>query len=196
MVRHHLIFVPGLGDDNPLLHWEIKRFESDGFAVHIHPAPWRNQEENIQIKLKRLIALIDKLSRDGDLVSLVGISAGASLVLNAYIQRKNKISGVVNLFGRLKSGNYFPSLTFAARGNPAFSESVLTFEKSEQKLTISDRKKVLTIRATFDETVPLSTAPLAGAKNIQVPLIVHTLSIFLGILIYRKAISKFLKLLS
>ena len=191
--KHHLIFVPGLGDDNLILHWEIKRFENDGFIVHIHPAPWRNQKENLQSKLKRLISLIDKLSNDDDLVSLVGISAGASFVLNAYIQKKNKIAGVVNLFGRLNAGNHTPSLSFASRGNPVFKGSVLRFERSESKLTDTDRKKVLTIRAMLDETVPLATTPLKGAKNIQVPLVEHTLSIFLGILIYRKLITEFLK---
>lgn len=190
--KHNVVFAPGLGDDNPLLRWEMKRFESNGFVVHVHPAPWGNKNEELKPKLERLIRLIENLAASGDKVSLVGISAGASLVLNAYILKTNKITGVVNLFGRLRSKSS-PSLNFAARNSSAFKESVLMFEKNETKLTNADRKKILTVRAMFDETVPLSTTPLAGAKNIQVPLIEHTLSIYLGVLIYKRVITDFLR---
>jgi len=190
--KHHLIFVPGLSDNNKLLTWAINRFNKDEFTPHIHLAPWLKRTEKFEPKLNRLLKLIDKLSGDGDLVSLIGISAGASLVLNAYLQRKNKIIGVVNICGRLRSGTGFPSLNLASRKNPAFKQSVLGFENIEPTLTTKDKKKVLTISAFLDEIVPLNTATLPGATNIQVPLVEHNLAIYGTLIFYRGIINNFL----
>ncbi len=96
---------------------------------------------------------IDELSDKEYEISLFGQSAGGTAVLNAYIERKNKI---VNICGRLRKGkNVFPSLETAAKGNPAFVESVLLFEnQNEKKLTTEDRKKILTIKPLWDGVVP------------------------------------------
>lgn len=187
--KHYLIFVPGLGDNNSLLNWAIKRFEKDGFITIIRSAPWHKKEEPLKSKLERLINRIDEVYKDGQTLSLIGISAGASLVLNAYCQRKNKVENVVNICGRLRKGkNVFPSLELASRGHPAFKESVELFEKNEPNLTDKDRKKILTIRAFWDEIVPRSTTSLNGATNIKLPLVEHSLTIYLSLLLSRKTI--------
>lgn len=178
----NIIFVPGLGDSNSLLNWLVKRFEKDEFVVFIHPAPWESKSESFKEKLKRLVSVIDELKGE---VYLFGISAGGSLVLNAYLQRKSQITGVVNLFGRLKSSGV-PSLNLAAKDYAAFKESVLTFEKLEPTLTSSDRKKILTMKALFDEIVPVSTMSLRDSTNLQIPTIEHNLSIFIGLLFYKR----------
>lgn len=191
MKKHHLIFVPGLGDNVPPFTWAVNRFKSDIFIPHIHEAPWRPPGEGFKPKLERLLSLIDQLSKDGQ-VSLIGISAGGSLVLNAYLQRKNQITKVVNIAGRLRAGG-IPSLDFASRIIPAFRKSVLMFEENEQNLTKTDRNKILTIRGIFDELVPPQTTILKGAINIQLPLVEHNIIIYSALIFYKKKISTFLR---
>ena len=67
------------------------------------------------------------------------------------------------------------------------------FERSESKLTIHDREKVLTIRPLIDEIVPTSTVTIKNAKNIRIPCIEHALSITAAMTIFSKSIITFLK---
>ncbi|MDE2591006.1 MAG: alpha/beta hydrolase, partial [Patescibacteria group bacterium] len=162
--KHYVIVVPGLGDRDKLVTLAVKHWKQYGIIPYVHLAPWKKKEV-LSAKLERLVSLVDKLSKKGK-VSLVGISAGGSMVLNAYAKRKARIKAVINICGRLKCGDHvFPSLNFAAKGNPAFRESVLFCDESRHVLKKSDRKKVMTLRAMYDEVVPPSTATLKGAIN-------------------------------
>lgn len=88
----------------------------------------------------------------------------------------------------------FPSLDFVARYNPAFKESVLLFENiNENKLTKKDKEKILTIRPIWDETVPKTTVSLAGAKNIVIPTIEHSIGGIMALTIFSQKIREFFK---
>lgn len=192
--KHHLVFVPGLGGVTFGFTLVSRYWKRYGFIIHLHDMGWRDGDNTFVLKLKRLVLLIDTLHKDGDLVSLIGTSAGASAVLNAFYERKKSVHRVVNVCGRLKSGTgVYPTLDVASKTSPSFKESVLLFEKREPLFTIKERSKVLTMRALFDELVPTSTILLRGAKNIQLLSIEHVLSIVSALTIYNRPIREFLQ---
>ena len=196
MKELHVIYVPGLRDQrfiNKLLIKIISLFwKAQGFKFHIISPRWEEGKSFLP-KLKLITDKIDELS--GKTVYLIGQSAGGSAVLNAYSQRKSEIAGVVNSTGRLRKGeNVRPSLDHAARFSPAFKESVLLFENTnESTLTSKDRKKIVTIKPLWDETVPSSTVALKGATNITVPVVEHGFGGFFIVTLYSPVLAKLLK---
>lgn len=175
---HHIIVVPGLSGNSLLFQTLVNSWRMFGFIPHVHDIGWKDSEQSFQPKLQRLVKQIDVLSKDGDIVSLVGTSAGGSAVLNAFCERKEKIHKVVSICGRLRVGKHvYPSFERATKNSKAFYESVRLCEANEQLLSTQDKKKFLTVRALFDEIVPPSTSTLAGAKNMQIFSIEHSVSI-------------------
>ena len=165
--EHHLIVVPGLGGESWGFRKIVNSWERFEFIPQVHDVLWKDGETEFRPKLQRLVKVIDDLNTDDGIISLVGTSAGGSAVLNAFFDRRDKIHRVVNVCGRLRFGvNFEPTLDDASKKNPAFRESVVLFENRESLLSDEERSKILTIRALFDEVVPISTTRLTGAKNI------------------------------
>lgn len=191
--KHHVIYVPGLDDNRKGYDFLINNWSVYGIIPHVHRVGWHDKEKNFKPKLNRLLAEINKLLNKGNIVSLVGGSAGGSAVLNTLLEQP-KINAVVNLCGRLRAGkNVFPSLGFAARRSPSFKDSVLLFEKREPKMLPSQRSKVLNLIPIWDEVVPRSTVPLRGATNRTLPSIEHMISGFLGMTLFSPILMKFIK---
>jgi len=199
MTKKAIIYVPGLNDDRflnshliDLLPYFWKRY---GYEVFIVRPAWK-KGKTFSPKLKLIIDKIDELSKSGYAITLFGQSAGGAAVLNAFTERKSKVNHVINICGRLKKGiEVHPSLEIAAKGNPAFADSVLLFEtQNEKKLTKADRKKVLTIKPLWDGVVPSTTVALAGATNITIPIIQHSIGGIAALTLFSKKIVSFLSL--
>lgn len=192
MKKHFVVFVPGLGDNYSFFKWAMKNWEKDRLTIYFHKVGWR-QNKTFDKPLNELLKVIDVLSKKG-YVSLIGSSAGGSAVINAFARRKTKVKKVINVCGRLRSGtNVFPTLSIASFGYPAFKESVLLCEQEQENLTKKDRKKIMTVRAFFDETVPASTTVLDGAINTKIASVHHLLSMTLALSLYKKPLIQFLK---
>ena len=177
---HVVIVVPGLGDVDKAIAITTGFWKLFGLTPIVFPMEWKLQTNNFQSKLKKLISLIDTEVDKGNKVSLLGTSAGASIVLNAFIQRTKSIHKVVNVCGRLRPGPSIGFRSFAnmTKGFPSFAESVITSGKNESKLNINDRKRIMTIRPLFgDQYVPKETVYLNGAKNITIPTVEHSSTI-------------------
>lgn len=167
-----------------------KRF---GLSPVVHDMRWRDQQQKFRSALNSLITQIDSLHAGGGIISLVGTSAGGSAVLNAFARRSEKIHRAVNICGRLRAGEHvYPTLDAASRSSASFRESVELFERTEPRLSKKEREKILTIRALYDETVPVSTIPVDGATNIQITLVEHNLTIAAAMTVYSKRIANFL----
>lgn len=191
--EHHIIYIPGLNDQRKGYEFLINSWKIYGIIPHVHRVGWHDEEKSFKPKLKKLIEEVDKYLGEGNIVSLVGGSAGGSAVLNTLVEQP-KINAVVNLCGRLRAGeDVFPSLELAARKSPAFKESVLLFESVEPKMQSEQRKKVLNLIPIYDEIVPKSTASLKGATNKTLPSVEHMLSGFLGMTIFSPMVVEFLK---
>lgn len=187
--EHHIIYVPGLHDqlfiNKGLTKMLPPIWRLHGFTTHIVYPHWE-EGNSFQPKLRKILQEIDELHNLGYKVSLVGQIAGGNAVLNAFTERRNIVSGVVNICGRIRAGeNVRPTLEHAGRHSQAFIESVSMFEKdNEPTLTDQDRKKIMTIRPLWDETVPSSTVSIRGAKNIVIPSVEHSLSGILACTVY------------
>ncbi len=154
--------------------------------------PWQGEEQELEPKLERLIALIDESFEDGYRVSLLGTSAGGSAVVNAFTMRKDKIHKVINICGRLRKGeNVFPTLEKASLTSKSFYDSVISCEENLKNLTKDNRMKILTFRPIFDELVPRDTVTVSGATNILLPTFEHMLSISLAMTVFSKKIADF-----
>lgn len=190
---HNLIIVPGLGGSNFGLEYISKLWSDMQLRVYIVDVGWRDKKINFRSGLSKVLKLIDSLPKT-DRVSLLGTSAGGSMVLNAYYKRRDRILKVINVCGRLRRGvGVYPTLEKAASTSKSFKESVLSCENIEQKLNDKDGKKFLTIRPLFDEVVPISTMTIYGAKNIRVFSAIHVISILSAMTLYSSVIKKFLR---
>ena len=161
----------------------------------IHSVSWRNDHQDFQIKLTRLLGVIDSIDTRHNKVSLVGCSAGGSAVLNAFYERKDVINKVINVCGRLRTGNLtgFRSFKSKTASSSAFAQSIKLFETRESLLSQEDKGKVMTVRALFgDELVPADTTNLDGAYNITVPTGEHLFSIAMAMTVFSKNLIKFL----
>lgn len=190
---HHVIYVPGLNDGRKGYALFIKWWNIFGVVAHVHRVGWHDDEIVFEPKLKRLVAEINGYLSKGDKVSLVGGSAGGSAVLNALLEQP-KITAVVNLCGRLRTGDeVFPSLGLAARNSSSFKDSVLMFERREPQMTMEQRRKVLTLSPIWDEIVPKSTVSLDGATNKILPSVEHMLSGVLGMTLLFPLVINFIR---
>lgn len=178
-MQHCLIIIPGLGDNAALTETATKGFEKNNISIFIHKAPWNDIKESFDKKLDRLVNLIDNYHSKGFLVSILGISAGASLVLNAYTIRKDKINKVICVCGRLRTGNDLAHWFYPwSKRSPAFYKSVINSEKNQRLFTNKDSRQFLVFNAIYDDLVPLKTSFLERAENIRVPMVGHLFSIF------------------
>jgi hypothetical protein len=199
MSKHRLLVIPGLGDDKALqtrlLEHALSGWQKHAVYPEIYLMRWHDTKKTFEQKLTGLLAKIDTYSDAKETVSLMGMSAGASAALNAFILRRTTVYKCISASGRLRGGSYtdFRSLDQRSATSPAFKESVLQFEKSEPLLKPAERKRILTVRARFgDELVPGDTATIPGAHNIQIPTAEHLLTGALTVSLFSKLVIDFL----
>jgi dienelactone hydrolase len=151
---------------------------------------WHGSEP-YKARLQKILKLIDKLLREGNQVSLVGASAGASMAMNVYGARKVKISSVVFIAGKINRpetlGDNYKSK------NPSLLPCVKESAKVAAELTKEDKKKMLTIFSFFDGTVSKADAKITGVKNKTLPVILHPVCIYLSLTLFRRISINFIK---
>ena len=186
-----VILVLGLGD-REVPKFFIRWWKRWGLTIVLFQARWRSKEA-YENKLARLIELIDYESVKEN-ISLIGTSAGGSLVINAFSKRKYKIIRVVGVCSRLRKGNLKGYSGFEQRtaGYDAFAESVVSSEKNIKLLTTVDKLKIMTIKAWIDELVPSNTSTIDGVKNVILPSAEHMISIGLSLTLFSRSIREFL----
>lgn len=190
VMSHQVIYVPGLGDSRSYGQDEaIKNWQKYGLQAHYFPLGWADKEK-FEPKLKRLIAKIDELSKAGYKVSLVGVSAGASAVLNAYAKRP-AVNGVVLISGKVQNPQAIGKMIFDV--NPAFKESVFMVEKSLEELGPDKISRIMSIHPLLDGRVPVADTRIPGAVEKTVPVIGHVFGILYVIVFRGRLIANFLK---
>lgn len=191
-MRHHVIYVPGLGDSRTYGQDKaIKNWQKYGLTAHFFPMGWADKEK-FGPKLERLLGKIDELTKQGHRVSLVGVSAGASAVLNAYARRSD-VHGVVLIGGKVQNPRSIGRLIFDV--NPAFKESVFMAEKSLKSLGPDKISRIMSIHPLIDGRVPVADTRIPGSVEKTVPVIGHVTGILYTIVFRGRLIANFLKTL-
>lgn len=169
--RHYAIYIPGILDDVYRIQsalvatWRLR-----GVRSHCHVIPWAGSEA-WKPKFKRLLSEIDKYSAQGHRVSLVGASAGASAVLNAYLARRDKVSGVVYICAKINDPETVGAKTYAE--NPAFKTSLYRLQDNLPKLRAADKAKMLSLYSPADKTLSHAATVIPGVREKQLPRLKH-----------------------
>ncbi len=170
-MKHHVIYVPGILDDKLLVQSTLVRlWRLHGVRGHCHPIPWAGEEEWAP-KFQRLLDEIDEFAGKGHTVSLVGASAGASAVLNAYAERSDKVTGVVFICAKVNAPETVSARTYAR--NPAFKTSLSKLQDNLKKLKAIDRAKLLSLYSPGDKTVPYAATVIPGVQERKLPALNH-----------------------
>lgn len=191
--RHAVIYVPGLGDSRIAgQSFAVGLWKFQGIEPHLFQVNWADGEQ-FGPKLERLLALIDKLRKEGKNVSLVGASAGGSFVVNAYARRKQSLHGMVGICGKLQAHGFHSVHDMYYRRNPAFFQSMERLEASENELSNAQRQRILSLHPIFDESVPITETKLPGAKHGMMPTAGHFAGIAYGLTLGSFRIMRFLR---
>ena len=189
--QHYVIVIYGLGDHrgrrtalHPYWRWL-------GIEGEIYRVIWRDKSPSFEEKLNKLTACIDEQTAKGKKVSLIGISAGASAAVNAYMRRRDSIHKVVFVCGRLGKLDLI-NISYYRRA-PAFQDSIQILSKNLTRLELKDKKKMLSLRPLYDEIVAVSTAEIPGVRNKRIISIGHVPSIVVAMTFYSPLIAKFIK---
>lgn len=171
-----IIYIPGFGDTNPRAQrLLISTWRLWGVRPQLFHINWGDGEA-FSPKLERLVALIDDEVAKGNSVALVSASAGAGAAINAFALRKEAITGVVCIAGKVNNPDNIGSNY--STGNPAFVESARQVQFSLDKLDFdTDRSRILSRYALFDPVVSRDDSVIAGAHNRTIWSIGHSVTI-------------------
>jgi len=190
--QHHIIYVPGIADDAyHIQSLSIKSWRLHGLHGHLHAMPWLGSEE-YESKHTRLLTLIDELAAKGHTVSLVGASAGASAIINAYVERPDKITKLVHISGKINNPENVGEKIY--RENPAFRLSLYRLQASLNRLAEADKAKMLLLYPVADNIVPHEDAVIPGVAENRLAVSGHGFGIVDAITVQFYLIARFLKM--
>lgn len=187
---HHVIYVPGLGDgrtygqDGAVRGWQKFGIDTEYMALG-----WADKQA-FEPKLERLLNRVNQKLAQGKKVSLVGVSAGASAVLNAYAKQPN-LHSLVLICGKVNNPESIGGSVYKI--NPAFKESVFKVKDSLASLNKAQRSRIMSIHPLYDGSVPVADTLIDGAKEASVPVIGHRLGVFFTIAFRGQLIANFIK---
>jgi predicted peptidase len=168
----------------------ISRWNKRGIVPIFQEIGWAN-DEPYESKFERITKNIDKLIKQGHKVSLVGVSAGATMAINVYSAKKSKIAKVVFICGKINRPEKVREAYF--NKNPAFKKSLEAAAINLQKLDKTDRAKMLSLHPIVDGVVAVRDTHLHGAKNKTVFSAGHAFTILLVLSLYKRMVINFIK---
>ena len=171
----HLIYIPGLGDHKSSgQQMIVNTWKWWGVTSELFQINWADGEQ-WDPKFERLLACIDRASFASKDVGLVGASAGATAVINAFHARKSSIVGVVLIAGKINHPETISqSLT---QKNVAFGPAAQRASAALAKLSKGERSRIMSRYALFDPIVPAADSHVPGARNCVQPTIGHAFTI-------------------
>ena len=181
-MKRAVLYVPGLGDHRSgSQRAALKLWRVYGVYSEVVLMQWLVAEP-LETKLARLLTRIDSLHEQGYAVSLVGASAGASIIVHAFARRQDVVRRVVCICGKLQHPETIGAGTY--RRNSAFGESLALLPQSLDMLDDAARKRVLSIRPLADASVPPADTIVPGFETATIPSYGHAVSIALGLTLF------------
>lgn len=191
MKQHHVIYVPGILDD--IYHAQsltVKTWRLYGVHGHCHPIPWAG-EQKWEPKFKKLLDKIDRYKAAGHDVSLIGASAGASAVLNAYAERPDSIKSLIYICAKINAPETVSKKTYDE--NPAFKTSLELLQKNLKKLGPKDKAKMMSFYSPADNVVPYLATVIKGVEEKKLPPFRHGRAIMYSLSFGARDLMGFLK---
>lgn len=187
----HLIYVPGLGDRRVTGQQRlVNTWKWWGVTSELFQMNWADGEA-WERKFVRLLARIDAAIERGQAVGLVGASAGATAVMNAYHARQQQVVGVVLVAGKINRPQAI-STSFTSQ-NAAFGPAAHAAVVALAELPREKRTHILSRFALLDLIVPAVDSRVPGARNRVVPSIGHAFTIATQLLFGAPSFIRFLK---
>ncbi len=187
----HCIYIPGLGDNRVRgQQAAVNTWRLWGVSAEVVRMCWADGEP-WEAKQVRLLRRIDELLAEGSPVALVGASAGASAVINAYAARKDKLVGCVLIAGKVNRPAAIGSYYY--RHAPAFIDSVRQCQTSLRQFDSGHRRRILSRYARTDPVVAQADSVIEGAYNQCVAVSGHAYMIGSQIVFGARTFTRFLK---
>ena len=138
-MNYTAIFVPGIADDIGYVQSTLVRlWRFRKLSGQTHVMPWAGSG-NYDAAAERLDKHVGRLHNQGKSVVLVGASAGATAVLNAYCANRDKIVAVILICPKVNDSTNINDAIL--KKNPAFKTSIELAEKNQPTLTAEDRQR-------------------------------------------------------
>lgn len=190
----NLFIIPGIGYTVDWIKFLTRNWEKEyGIEPHVVDFVWMAESDKFPLRFERMGKYLDEDIKESKDISLLGISAGGSAVVNLFYPRKDKIKKVITVCGRVHDPNVRKMWNHKPEVLGVYEESVKLCETNLDKLTSQDKKRILTIRPLYDEVVPTKTMTIEGAVNERILAAQHMVSISLALSLYSKTIVDFLK---
>lgn len=180
MSRIRVIYITGLGDDDPINQrravklWKMYGVEPVFFQVH-----W-SSNETFDDKLSRLLECVDEAyEASGRKVGVIAVSAGASIALHAYMHRLDIITGIVSICGKIGRPEYVFDVVKSR--NPAFATSMNKLSATIDSIPLDARKRIMCLYPFADRIVDPGDQVLDGAMSRRVWSVGHVVTITLQI---------------
>lgn len=185
-----VLVIPGLGERRLGLHrLALQGWRLYGAQADLVPLRW--SDGSWESKRRQLLDRIDIEADQHGRISLVGLSAGGSAVLNAYASRADVIAGVVCVVAKVNRPEAMLADHIAR--SPAFVQSLAECAGSLAGLTASQHKRILSRYSTRDEIVPWPDAIIDGAPSQRTAGLNHNATIAWELTIGAAATLRFLR---
>lgn len=178
-MQHHVIYIPGILDDIAKVQSTLVRlWRAYDVHPHTHVMPWLG-ETDYDASKARLYREIDARHSDGHLITLVGASAGASVVLNGYIELPDKVSGLVLICPKVNNADNIGSKLLLK--NPTFSNSMNDLTANLNKLSAEQKANIVSFLSPRDRMIPYEDSHIVGVREIELPALRHNAAIVYAI---------------
>jgi predicted alpha/beta hydrolase family esterase len=191
MKRLYVLYIPGLGDENIDLQAKaVNVWRWFGVKPDIIQIKWSDTEP-WNDTFVRLLARIDAAYAKGYKVALVGASAGATAVINAYAVRQTEVVGCVLIAGKVNHPE-----TIGKQYNqsaPKFVEAAYMTPDALASLSAAALKNINSRYALFDNVVSRADSYIPSARNTMVYTVGHAITIAVQLAIGAPRFLYFLK---
>lgn len=174
-----VIFVPGILDDIGFVQSMLVRLWClRGVRGVTHVMPWAGPDNYPALEAK-LLARIDALTTNGNRVVLIGASAGATAVINAYRARRKQVSAVLMMCPKINDSTNIGAKFL--KKNPSFLTSIKQEEIAQAQLTAEDKARFVIFVSPRDGVVNPHDSLIAGVKTCQLAPLRHNAAILHGL---------------
>lgn len=195
MPKHHIIYLPGLGDGGLNLFaqriaiglWR-RRY---GLKATVCVVGWASVDETFDQKLQRVLDCIDAATANNQTVTIVAPSAGASMGMHAFAARAqavHRLVGIAPAFGPVEDAS--PAIL---GHNPALKDSLERQPKIIASLPARDRQRILSVKPAKDRVVPLRDMNIQGIHYLKLSTKGHLHVIAAALTVHSSKLVRFIK---